>query len=175
VNCICCSPLLTHRTDSGSGSNSRSFSIQSLIPFQTASKNKKKVGAMSPATTVTAPTVKPISRLTAGDSLPDDYVDDDPTKTGPERRAGILLHPTSLPGSYGIGELGDEALHFLDWLKGAGCTVWQVPTCLIPVCSVLHSLPSKLSIQGVDFIGFYVRCPYKTKPSFFEVVCEDFC
>ena len=29
------------------------------------------------------------------------------------RTSGILLHPTSLPGRYGIGELGDEARAFL--------------------------------------------------------------
>jgi len=43
-----------------------------------------------------------------------------------ERLAGILLHPTSLPGPYGIGELGDEATAFLDFLAGAGCRLWQV-------------------------------------------------
>ena len=42
------------------------------------------------------------------------------------RSAGILLHPTSLPGRFGIGELGDEALAFLDFLRGAGCSLWQV-------------------------------------------------
>ena len=31
-----------------------------------------------------------------------------------ERQSGILLHPTSLPGGYGIGELGREALRFVD-------------------------------------------------------------
>jgi 4-alpha-glucanotransferase len=42
------------------------------------------------------------------------------------RAAGILLHPTSLPGRYGIGDLGDELTSFLDWAAGAGQTVWQV-------------------------------------------------
>ena len=32
------------------------------------------------------------------------------------RVAGILLHPTSLPGRYGIGELGSEAIAFVDRL-----------------------------------------------------------
>ena len=43
-----------------------------------------------------------------------------------ERSAGILLHPTSLPGNYGIGDLGDDAFKFVDFLKGAGQTLWQV-------------------------------------------------
>jgi 4-alpha-glucanotransferase len=42
------------------------------------------------------------------------------------RSAGILLHPTSLPGPHGIGELGREALAFLDFLAEAGQSVWQV-------------------------------------------------
>jgi 4-alpha-glucanotransferase len=42
------------------------------------------------------------------------------------RSSGILLHPTSLPGSYGIGELGPEAYRFADWLAEAGQRLWQV-------------------------------------------------
>src|SRR3954447_7379058 len=44
----------------------------------------------------------------------------------PSRQAGVLLHPTSLPGRYGIGDLGDELLAFLDWAASAGMRVWQV-------------------------------------------------
>jgi len=43
-----------------------------------------------------------------------------------ERSAGILLHPTSLPGKFGIGDLGPSAFHFIDFLKTAGQTLWQV-------------------------------------------------
>ena len=43
-----------------------------------------------------------------------------------ERNAGILLHPTSLPGKYGIGDLGDDAFKFVDFLKKAGQKLWQV-------------------------------------------------
>ena len=42
------------------------------------------------------------------------------------RRAGILLHPTSLPGPWGNGEIGVEARHFVDFLVAAGQTVWQM-------------------------------------------------
>jgi 4-alpha-glucanotransferase len=42
------------------------------------------------------------------------------------RSSGVLLHPTSLPGRYGIGELGREAFEFLDFLKAAGQSLWQV-------------------------------------------------
>ena len=43
-----------------------------------------------------------------------------------ERASGILLHPTSLPGPGGIGDLGEEAYRFADWLAEAGQKIWQV-------------------------------------------------
>ena len=47
-------------------------------------------------------------------------------KTLPKRQSGILVHPTSFPGPYGIGDLGPAAYRFLDFLKKAGQTLWQV-------------------------------------------------
>lgn len=43
-----------------------------------------------------------------------------------ERSAGILLHPTSLPGAYGIGDLGPEAYRWIDFLVESGNSLWQV-------------------------------------------------
>jgi 4-alpha-glucanotransferase len=45
-------------------------------------------------------------------------------KTG--RASGILLHPTSLPGRFGIGDLGPEAFRFADWLVRGRQSIWQV-------------------------------------------------
>src|SRR5580704_7265132 len=42
------------------------------------------------------------------------------------RSSGILLHPTSLPGPYGVGDLGPEARRFVDFLAASGQTLWQV-------------------------------------------------
>ena len=42
------------------------------------------------------------------------------------RASGILLHPTSLPGRFGIGDLGDEAYRFADFLAASGQSLWQV-------------------------------------------------
>lgn len=42
------------------------------------------------------------------------------------RKSGILLHPTSLPGTGGIGSLGSEARLFIDFLHRAGQSLWQV-------------------------------------------------
>ena len=43
-----------------------------------------------------------------------------------KRASGILLHPSSLPGKYGIGSLGGEAFRFVDWLSASGQKVWQM-------------------------------------------------
>ncbi len=42
------------------------------------------------------------------------------------RRSGILLHPTSLPGRCGIGDLGSWAYRFVDFLADGGQRLWQV-------------------------------------------------
>jgi 4-alpha-glucanotransferase len=38
----------------------------------------------------------------------------------------VLLHPTSLPGPHGSGDLGPEAYHFVDWLVAGGQKLWQM-------------------------------------------------
>ncbi|HOD86107.1 MAG TPA: 4-alpha-glucanotransferase, partial [Methanoculleus sp.] len=42
------------------------------------------------------------------------------------RGSGVLLHITSLPSAYGIGDLGPAAQRFLDILAGAGQRYWQI-------------------------------------------------
>src|SRR6185369_8249626 len=42
------------------------------------------------------------------------------------RSSGILLHPTSLPGGFGVGDLGPAAYEFVDFLISAGQSLWQV-------------------------------------------------
>ena len=51
--------------------------------------------------------------------MPPEVTREDPTA---ERRAGVLLPVTSLPG----GRLGPEAFRFVDWLADAGQSWWQV-------------------------------------------------
>src|SRR6187200_1890256 len=48
------------------------------------------------------------------------------TKDPVQRLSGILLHPTSFPGPYAIGDLGPEAYAFIDFLLTAGQSLWQV-------------------------------------------------
>ena len=47
-----------------------------------------------------------------------------------KRAAGILLPITSLPSKYGIGCFSKSAYDFVDWLKDAGQTYWQI----LPIC-----------------------------------------
>lgn len=51
---------------------------------------------------------------------------DNPTTSLDARAAGILLHITSLPSAYGIGDLGPEAIRFADFLNRSGQRYWQM-------------------------------------------------
>lgn len=73
----------------------------------------------------TASAFSSVTQLSVGQDLPANY-DTWLPKTDLQRRCGILLHPTSFRGPYGIGDLGHEAFRFIDWLHHAGCSVWQV-------------------------------------------------
>jgi 4-alpha-glucanotransferase len=42
------------------------------------------------------------------------------------RRSGVVVHLTSLPGPHGLGDLGDDARRFVDWLAACGQSLWQV-------------------------------------------------
>jgi 4-alpha-glucanotransferase len=43
-----------------------------------------------------------------------------------KRSSGILLHPVSFPGRFGIGDLGDAAYKFVDFLANSGQSLWQI-------------------------------------------------
>ena len=43
-----------------------------------------------------------------------------------KRSSGILLHPTSFPGPYGIGDFGPQSYKFIDFLADSGCKLWQI-------------------------------------------------
>lgn len=42
------------------------------------------------------------------------------------RESGVLMHITSLPGKYGVGTMGQSAYDFIDFLKAAGQSCWQI-------------------------------------------------
>jgi len=43
-----------------------------------------------------------------------------------DRKSGILLHITSLPSPYGIGDMGPDAYRFVDFLAESGQSFWQI-------------------------------------------------
>ena len=43
-----------------------------------------------------------------------------------KHRSGILLHPTALPGPYGVGDIGPDAYRFVDDLHDMGQSLWQI-------------------------------------------------
>lgn len=83
-----------------------------------------RLGATPLASSI-QPYPDPYPGVLPGQDLPPDYdhIGPSPPK---HRRAGIVLHPTSLPGPYGCGEIGTEALRFVDWMVDAGLQVWQM-------------------------------------------------
>jgi 4-alpha-glucanotransferase len=52
--------------------------------------------------------------------------EDEESRLPPARYSGVLVHPTSLPGPHGIGDLGREAYRFVDWLARAKQQRWQI-------------------------------------------------
>jgi 4-alpha-glucanotransferase len=62
----------------------------------------------------------------AAAAIPAPGDEDDESLPWPDRRAGILLHPTSLPGEYGVGDLGPAAHDFVRLLQSAGQSLWQI-------------------------------------------------
>ena len=78
-----------------------------------------------------------------------------------ERASGILAHPTSFPGPHGVGDMGQGAYEFVDWLVLGGQRYWQLMP-LSPVgygdspysaLSTFAGNPLLISIDGLALIG----------------------
>lgn len=67
-----------------------------------------------------------------------------------DRESGILMHISSLPNAYGIGALGKEAYSFIDFLKKAGQSYWQV----LPIG------PTNFSNSPYQTFSIYAGNPY---------------
>ncbi|KAI5008098.1 hypothetical protein ZWY2020_009146 [Hordeum vulgare] len=97
-----------------------------LLPAMPKERGLPARGIACRAATTATTTPAAVAAVGVGEDLPEGYEQMMPTVDASQRRrAGVLLHPTSLRGPHGIGDLGDQALAFLDWLHGAGCTLWQ--------------------------------------------------
>ncbi len=90
------------------------------------------------------------------------------------RSSGILLHPTSLPGAYGVGELGPEAHSFADFLRDSGQHIWQVlplgPTGYgdspYQCFSAFAGNPLLISMDGLVEQGYLAARDLADKPEF---------
>jgi len=90
------------------------------------------------------------------------------------RSSGILLHPTSLPGRFGIGDLGPEAYRFVDFLAAAGQRIWQVlplgPTGYgdspYQLFSAFAGNPLLISLDGLAEEGLLTRGELARAPEF---------
>lgn len=76
------------------------------------------------------------------------------------RTSGVLMHISSLPGSTGIGTLGKEAYRFVDFLKSAGQTYWQV----LPLC------PTSYGDSPYQSFSTFAGNPYFVD---FDLLCDN--
>jgi len=72
------------------------------------------------------------------------------------RSSGILLHPTSFPGPYGIGDVGPFAYRFIDYLAESGCKLWQV----------LPLGPTSYGDSPYQCFSAFAGNPYMVSPDF---------
>ena len=90
------------------------------------------------------------------------------------RNSGVLLHPTSLPSEYGIGDLGKGARQFLDFLAAAGQSYWQILPLNPPGAgespyqcySAFAGNPLLISLDKLVEDGLLPEIPKEALPSF---------
>lgn len=90
------------------------------------------------------------------------------------RSSGILMHPTSLPGPYGIGDLGDHSYKFIDKLIEHGQTIWQMlplgPTSYgdspYQTLSAFAGNPNLISLDTLHEEGFLEKADLDAVPNF---------
>ncbi len=71
-----------------------------------------------------------------------------------QRGSGVLLHISSLPGSYGIGDFGAGARRFVDFISDMGFSVWQVlPLCPVGAGNSPYSSPSAFALNPLFLDG----------------------
>ena len=82
-----------------------------------------------------------------------------------KRRAGVLLHISSLPSAHYVGDLGEEAYRFVDFLHDIGATVWQTLPINMPhadnspyqALSAFAGNPDFISLEALQAQGFLLR------------------
>ena len=91
-------------------------------------------------------------------------------KTQQKKSSGVLMHLSSLPSEYGIGSMGAPARKFVDFLKEAGQTYWQ----MLPICptsygdspyqsfSAYAGNPYFIDLEMLESAGYLEAKDYKT-------------
>jgi 4-alpha-glucanotransferase len=91
-----------------------------------------------------------------------------------QRSSGLLLHPTSLPGKYGIGSFNQNAYQWVDFLQSAGQSVWQI----LPLgvtgygdspyacCSSFAGNPYMISLEDLRDKGLVEAAELEDAPTF---------
>ncbi len=65
-----------------------------------------------------------------------------------KRESGVLLHLSSLPGKYGIGDLGEEAYRFIDFMAESGQSLWEIlPLNPVGYGNCPYSSPSAFAVN----------------------------
>ncbi|MFG1780374.1 4-alpha-glucanotransferase [Micromonospora sp. NPDC049048] len=90
-----------------------------------------------------------------------------------DRRSGILLHPSSLPGRFGVGEFGPAAIEWLDFLAAAEQSVWQMlplnpvgaDGCPYQTCSTLAGSPLYVSVERLRDEGLLTAADLAAVPA----------
>ena len=83
-----------------------------------------------------------------------------------ERRSGILMHITSLPGAQGCGTIGREAYAFADFLSASSQSYWQIlPTCPVDETgSPYHSVSARAGCHLLIDLEPLVEKSYHPSP-----------
>ena len=97
-----------------------------------------------------------------------------------DRRSGVLMHVSSLPGDYSVGSFGNEARHFIDILASSGFSIWQVlPFCMTDECnspykslSAFGGNPYFIDLPTLYEKGLLTSCELKKAKQTSPYLCE---
>ena len=69
-----------------------------------------------------------------------------------KRKSGVLMPIFSLPSQYGIGDFGTQAYNFIDYLKSANQTIWQI----LPLAPTAYGNSPYSSTSAQSFNPYFI-------------------